>query len=156
MKGYLKDPSATAQAIDEAGWLHTGDLGSMDADGYVKIVGRIKDTIIRGGENIFPAEVEAFLRTNPKIRDVAIVGVPSMMYGEEVCAVVVPAAGATLTESELAAFCENRIAREKIPSLLMLLKELPMTGSGKVRKADLRAMAIERFNRQADADIATA
>jgi fatty-acyl-CoA synthase len=156
MKGYLKDPGATAQAIDEAGWLHTGDLGSLDADGYVKIVGRLKDVIIRGGENIYPAEVEAFLRTNPKIGDVAVVGVPSMMYGEEVCAVVVPAGSAMITELELVAFCENKIAREKIPSLLMLLKELPLTGSGKVRKNDLRAMAIERFNRQADADIATA
>ena len=156
MKGYLKDPAATALAIDEEGWLHTGDLATMDADGYVKIVGRIKDTIIRGGENVYPADVEAFLRTNPKIGDVAVVGVPSMMYGEEVCAAVVLASGEALADGELAVFCENRIAREKIPSLVMVLEALPLTGSGKVRKADLKAMAIERFNRQADADIATA
>ncbi len=156
MKGYLKDKAATALAIDDEGWLHTGDLGTLDSEGYVKIVGRINETIIRGGENIYPAEVEAFLRTNPKIGDVAVVGVPSMMYGEEVCAAIVVAPNAALTETELIAFCENRIAREKIPSLVMMVDALPLTASGKVRKPDLLAMAIERFNRQADADIATA
>jgi fatty-acyl-CoA synthase len=156
MKGYLKDPAATAVAIDEESWLHTGDLGTMDAEGYVKIAGRIKDTIIRGGENVYPAEVEAFVRTHPHVADVAVVGVPSMMYGEEVCAAVVVKPGERLVQDELADYCSSRIAREKAPSLVMFVDVLPVGATGKVDKSELRAMAIACFNRQADADITTA
>lgn len=156
MKGYLKDPAATAEAIDVESWLHTGDLGTMDSEGYVKIIGRIKDTIIRGGENIYPAEIEAYVRTHPSIADVAIVGVPSMMFGEEVCAVVVLKTGEQLTHEELTAFCADRIAREKIPSLMMTVAQLPVGATGKVDKVELRTSAIACFDRQADADITTA
>jgi fatty-acyl-CoA synthase len=156
MKGYLKDPAATAQAIDEESWLHTGDLATMDAEGYVKIVGRIKDTIIRGGENVYPVEVETLIRTHPRVADVAVIAVPSMMYGEEVCAAVVLKPGETLTQEELAAYCESSLSREKIPSLMMTVDALPVGATGKVAKSDLRIMAIACFNRQADADITTA
>jgi fatty-acyl-CoA synthase len=156
MKGYFKDPAATAEAIDEESWLHTGDLATMDADGYVKIIGRIKDTIIRGGENIYPAEVEAFLRTHPLVADIAVFGVPSETFGEEVCAAVVVKPGEKLAHDELTAFCGNRISPEKIPSLMMTLEALPVGATGKVEKSELRRMAIDRFSRQADADISTA
>ncbi len=156
MKGYLKDPAATARVIDEESWLHTGDLGTMDADGYVKIVGRIKDTIIRGGENVYPVEVEMVIRTHQSVADVAVIAVPSMMYGEEVCAVVVPKPGENLTQEELAAYCDRSLSREKIPSLLMTVEALPVGATGKVDKTELRIMAIACFNRQADADITTA
>jgi len=156
MKGYLKDPAATAAAIDEESWLHTGDLATMDGDGYVNIVGRIKDTIIRGGENVYPAEVEMCLRPHAALADVAVFGVPSMMYGEEVCAAVVLKPGASLAQDELAAFCGNLIAREKAPTLVMPLEALPVGATGKVDKIALRALAIACFNRQADADISTA
>ncbi|HEY5094061.1 MAG TPA: AMP-binding protein [Candidatus Eremiobacteraceae bacterium] len=156
MKGYLKDPAATAEAIDEESWLHTGDLATIDAEGYVKIVGRIKDTIIRGGENVYPAEVEMCLRAHAALADVAVFGVPSMMYGEEVCAAVVLKPGASLAADELAAYCGGRIAREKAPSLVMPVEALPVGATGKVDKSALRALAIACFNRQADADISTA
>ncbi|HKW45513.1 MAG TPA: AMP-binding protein [Candidatus Eremiobacteraceae bacterium] len=156
MKGYLKDQAATAAAIDDESFLHTGDLATMDADGYVNIVGRIKDTIIRGGENVYPAEVEEFVRTYPQVADVAIFGVPSMMYGEEVCAAVVAKPGETIEHDELTAFCERGIAREKVPSLVMTVDALPVGATGKVDKSTLLALAIACFNRQADADITTA
>jgi fatty-acyl-CoA synthase len=156
MKGYLKDAAATAAAIDEESWLHTGDLATMDSDGYVNIVGRIKDTIIRGGENVYPVEVEALIRTHPSVADVAVIAVPSMMYGEEVGAIVVLKPGESLTQEELAVFCESRLSREKIPSLMMTVAALPVGATGKVDKAELRTIAIAAFNRQADADITTA
>jgi fatty-acyl-CoA synthase len=156
MKGYLKDAAATAAAIDEESWLHTGDLATMDSDGYVNIVGRIKDTIIRGGENVYPVEVEALIRTHPSVADVAVIAVPSMMYGEEVGAIVVLKPGESLTQEELAVFCESRLSREKIPSLMMTVAALPVGATGKVDKAELRTVAIAAFNRQADADITTA
>lgn len=156
MKGYLKDPAATAEAIDEESWLHTGDLATMDTEGYVNIVGRIKDTIIRGGENVYPAEIEMCLRRHPALADVAVFGVPSMMYGEDVCAAVVLKPGASLAQDDLAAYCDARIAREKVPSLVMPVEALPVGATGKVDKPALRALAIAHFNRQADADISTA
>ncbi|MEU0588909.1 AMP-binding protein [Streptomyces sp. NPDC006132] len=142
MLGYWNEPEKTAEAIDAGRWMHTGDLAVMREDGYVEIVGRIKDMIIRGGENIYPREIEEFLYTHPKIQDVQVVGVPHDHYGEEVLACVIardPAAPPTL--EELRAFCEGRLAHYKIPSRLQILDSFPMTVSGKVRKVELR----ERF-----------
>ncbi|WP_406442162.1 AMP-binding protein [Streptomyces sp. NBC_00631] len=139
MLGYWNQPEKTAEAIDPGRWMHTGDLAVMRDDGYVEIVGRIKDMIIRGGENIYPREIEEFLYAHPKIRDVQVVGVPHERYGEEVLACVIPhdpAAPPTL--EELRAFCEGRLAHYKIPSRIQILETFPMTVSGKVRKIELR------------------
>jgi fatty-acyl-CoA synthase len=142
MLGYWNEPEKTAEAIDAGRWMHTGDLAVMREDGYVEIVGRIKDMIIRGGENIYPREIEEFLYGHPKIQDVQVVGVPHDHYGEEVLACVIPQDPADpLTLDELHAFCQGRLAHYKIPSRLQLLDSFPMTVSGKVRKVELR----ERF-----------
>ncbi|GED83958.1 AMP-binding protein [Streptomyces sp. 6-11-2] len=139
MLGYWNEPEKTAEAVDPGRWMHTGDLAVMREDGYVEIVGRIKDMIIRGGENIYPREIEEFLHGHPKIRDVQVVGVPHERYGEEVLACVIPLDAADpLTLEDLRAFCEGRLAHYKIPSLLRVLDSFPMTVSGKVRKIELR------------------
>jgi fatty-acyl-CoA synthase len=139
MLGYWNEPGKTAEAVDPARWMHTGDLAVMREDGYVEIVGRIKDMIIRGGENIYPREIEEFLYAHPRIRDVQVVGVPHERYGEEVLACVIPRDPADpLTLAELRAFCEGRLAHYKIPSRLRILDSFPMTVSGKVRKVQLR------------------
>ncbi|OIJ65214.1 AMP-binding protein [Streptomyces mangrovisoli] len=139
MLGYWEEPEKTAEAVDAGRWMHTGDLATMREDGYVEIVGRIKDMIIRGGENIYPREVEEFLYGHPKIRDVQVVGVPHERYGEEVLACVIAHDPADpLTLEELRAYCEGRLAHYKIPSRLRLLESFPMTVSGKVRKVQLR------------------
>ncbi|MFD4976719.1 AMP-binding protein [Streptomyces sp. NPDC058424] len=139
MLGYWNEPEKTAEAVDAGRWMHTGDLAVMREDGYVEIVGRIKDMIIRGGENIYPREIEEFLYGHPKIRDVQVVGVPHEKYGEEVLACVIPLDAADpLTLEDLRAFCEGRLAHYKIPSLLRVLDSFPMTVSGKVRKIELR------------------
>jgi fatty-acyl-CoA synthase len=156
MKGYYKDPEATAKAIDEERWQHSGDLATKDEAGYVKIVGRIKDMIIRGGENVYPREVEEYLYGHPKISDVQVIGVPSKRYGEEVCAVVKVKPGETLTAEEVIGFCQGHIQRQKVPAFVMFVDSYPMTASGKVQKYKLREMAIEQFGRQADATIPTA
>ncbi|MET7483863.1 AMP-binding protein [Streptomyces sp. NPDC005538] len=143
MLGYWNEPEKTAEAIDAGRWMHTGDLAVMREDGYVEIVGRIKDMIIRGGENIYPREIEEFLYTHPKIADVQVVGVPHERYGEEVLACVIPRDAADpLTLDELRAFCEGRLAHYKIPSLLQIMDAFPMTVSGKVRKIELREGAV--------------
>src|SRR5690348_10062706 len=135
MLGYWNEPEKTAEAVDAGRWMHTGDLAVMREDGYVEIVGRIKDMIIRGGENIYPREIEEFLYAHPKIADVQVVGVPHERYGEEVLACVIPRDPADpLTLEELRAFCEGRLAHYKIPSRLQVLESFPMTVSGKVRK----------------------
>ncbi|MEU0217633.1 AMP-binding protein [Streptomyces sp. NPDC006265] len=142
MLGYWNEPEKTAEAIDAGRWMHTGDLAVMREDGYVEIVGRIKDMIIRGGENIYPREIEEFLYSHPKIQDVQVVGVPHERYGEEVLACVIardPADPPTL--EEVRAFCEGRLAHYKVPSRVRILDSFPMTVSGKVRKVELR----ERF-----------
>ncbi|WP_181808171.1 AMP-binding protein [Streptomyces shenzhenensis] len=139
MLGYWDDPEKTAEVIDPGRWMHTGDLAMMRDDGYVEIVGRIKDMIIRGGENIYPREIEEFLYAHPKVRDVQVVGVPHERYGEEVLACVIPhdpAAPPTL--EELRGFCEGRLAHYKVPSRVQILEAFPMTVSGKVRKIELR------------------
>ena len=156
MKGYYKDPEATAKAIDEERWQHSGDLATKDEAGYVKIVGRIKDMIIRGGENVYPREVEEYLYGHPKISDVQVIGVPSKRYGEEVCAVVKVKPDETLTAEEVIGYCQGHIQRQKVPAFVMFVDSYPMTASGKVQKYKLREMAIEQFGRQADAIIPTA
>ncbi|MFB8175383.1 AMP-binding protein [Streptomyces sp. NPDC055966] len=139
MLGYWNEPEKTAEAVDAGRWMHTGDLATMREDGYVEIVGRIKDMIIRGGENIYPREIEEFLYAHPRIKDVQVVGVPHAKYGEEVLACVIPQDPADpLTLADLRAFCEGRLAHYKVPSRLRLLDSFPMTVSGKVRKIELR------------------
>ena len=145
MKGYYKMPEATAQAIDKEGWLHTGDLATVDKDGYYKIVGRIKDMIIRGGENIYPKEIEEFLYTHPKIKDVQVVGVPSKKYGEEILACIILKEGEALSEEEVKEFVRGSIARHKIPSYVLFMDSFPTTASGKIQKYKLREQAVSVF-----------
>ena len=143
MLGYWDDQERTAEAIDRARWMHTGDLAVMDDDGYVSIVGRSKDMIIRGGENVYPREVEEFLYGHPDIADVQVVGVPDARYGEAVMAWVVPRGDATVDQASVAAFCEGKIAHFKVPLHVEAVGEFPMTVTGKVQKYRLREMAVE-------------
>ncbi|MEX6506155.1 AMP-binding protein [Jiella sp. M17.18] len=138
MSGYWDDAEMTAAAIDRARWMHTGDLAEIDAAGYCNIVGRIKDMVIRGGENIYPREVEEFLYTHPKIRDVQVFGVPDPRYGEQLCAWIIPAEGAALDEDEIAAFCADRIAHYKVPRVIRFVDAFPMTVTGKIQKFVMR------------------
>jgi len=138
MHGYWDDPAKTAEAIDAEGWMHTGDLATMDAEGYVNIVGRIKDMVIRGGENIYPREIEEFLYRHPAVQDVQVVGVPDAKYGEELCAWVVPKPGHTLTEDALRAFCKGQIAHYKVPRYIRFVDGFPMTVTGKIQKFKIR------------------
>ncbi|MBT2364218.1 AMP-binding protein [Streptomyces sp. ISL-10] len=139
MLGYWEEPEKTAEAIDAGRWMHTGDLAVMREDGYVQIVGRIKDMIIRGGENVYPREIEEFLYTHPKIADVQVVGVPDERYGEEILACVIPRdADDAPTPEEITDFCRERLAHYKIPRRVEILRDFPMTVSGKVRKVELR------------------
>ncbi len=140
MKGYWDDPERTAETVDGEGWLHSGDLGVMDEQGYVSVVGRLKDMIIRGGENIYPREIEEFLFTHPKIQDAKVIGVPDDKYGEEVCVWVILREGETLSEEEIRAFCKDRIAYFKVPRYIRLVGEFPMTVTGKVQKFRMREM----------------
>jgi len=142
MLGYWNDEAATRSAIDPGGWMHTGDLATMDEDGYVNIVGRIKDMIVRGGEKVFPRELEEFLHTHPAIAEAQVVGVPSVKYGEEVMAWVRPKAGATVTGEQLAAFCAGKIATYKIPRYWKITDEFPMTVTGKVQKFRMREISV--------------
>jgi fatty-acyl-CoA synthase len=143
MLGYWDNPEATDEAIDAAGWMHTGDLAVMDEEGYVNIVGRIKDMIIRAGENIYPREIEEFLYTHPAIADVQVIGIPDERYGEEVCAWVVLNEGADLGEERLKEFCRGKIARFKIPRYVRFVDAFPMTVTGKVQKFKMRELEIE-------------
>jgi len=138
MQGYWNDPERTAETVDSDGWLHSGDLGVMDQDGYVQVVGRLKDMIIRGGENIYPREIEEFLFTHPKIQDAKVIGVPDEKFGEEVCAWVQLKEGESLDEDEIRAFCKDHIAYFKVPRYIRLVKEFPMTVTGKVQKFKMR------------------
>lgn len=148
MRGYYGDEEATRSAIDAHGWLHSGDLGSMDADGYVRITGRLKDMIIRGGENIYPAEIEEFLFTHPKIAQVAVFGVPDEFYGEEVMAWVQLHAGQSATEEEIREYCRGKIAHFKVPKYVWFVEEFPMTVTGKLQKFRMREIATERLKRE--------
>jgi fatty-acyl-CoA synthase len=146
MLGYWNDPDKTAEAIDAARWMHTGDLATMDDDGYVAITGRIKDMVIRGGENIYPREIEEFLYTHPDILDAQVVGIPDPKYGEELVAWIRMREGAaTLDAQTLAQFCGGRLAHYKIPRHVHVVEEFPMTVTGKVRKVDIRATSVRLF-----------
>jgi fatty-acyl-CoA synthase len=145
MLGYWNDPERTAEAVDRAGWMHTGDLATMDDEGYLNIVGRIKDMVIRGGENVYPREIEEFLYGHEDIADVQVVGVPDERYGEELCAWVVARDGAQLDEEAVRAFCRGRLAHYKVPRYVVLTDEFPMTVTGKVQKYVLREQAVERL-----------
>jgi fatty-acyl-CoA synthase len=156
MIGYWNDPERTAEAVDSEGWMHTGDLGVMDAEGYVNIVGRIKDMIIRGGENIYPREIEEFLFTHPKVRDVQVVGVPDPVYGEEVMAWIQTDDGSDLDPEEIRRFCRGKIAHYKIPRYVHVTPTFPMTVTGKVQKYLLREQSIELLGLEGAAAIETA
>jgi fatty-acyl-CoA synthase len=143
MLGYWEEPTKTAEAVDVAGWMHTGDLAVMDTEGYVNISGRIKDMVIRGGENVYPREIEEFLYTHPDIADVQVIGVPDATYGEELMAWVVLKPGREpLTAEALRAFCADRLAHYKIPRYVHVVDGFPMTVTGKVRKVEMREQAV--------------
>ncbi len=156
MKGYYKMPEATAQAIDKDGWLHTGDLCTVDEDGYYKIVGRIKDMIIRGGENIYPKEIEECLYTCDKVSDVQVIGVPSEAYGEEVMACVILKEGEEMTEEEVKEFVGARMAKHKVPRYVRFVDSFPTNAAGKIQKFKMREEAIEILKLQTAASIETA
>jgi fatty-acyl-CoA synthase len=150
MKGYYDMPEATAAVIDDDGWLHSGDLGTVDDDGYYRITGRIKDMIIRGGENIYPREIEEFLYTMPGIEDAQVVGVPDAKYGEVVGAFVRRSAAADIGESDVQEFARARLARYKAPKHVFFVEEFPLTASGKVQKYKLRELAQRLVDAQKD------
>ena len=156
MRGYWNDPGRTAESIDPAGWMHSGDLAAMGQDGYVSIVGRIKDMVIRGGENVYPREIEEFLYTHPGIADVQVIGVPDERYGEELMAWVIPRAGTPLTEQDVREFCRGTIAHFKIPRYVKFVDGFPMTVTGKVQKFKMRETAIQELGLGQTAMIATA
>jgi fatty-acyl-CoA synthase len=139
MKGYWEQPDKTAEVIDSDGWMHTGDLATMDAEGFFEIVGRLKDMVIRGGENVYPREIEEFLYSHPDIADVQVVGVPDVKYGEELCAWIRMRDGREpITPESLSAFCAGKLAHYKVPRYVHLAEEFPMTVTGKIRKKEMR------------------
>jgi fatty-acyl-CoA synthase len=156
MLGYWEDEERTREAIDAGRWMHTGDLATMDEEGYVNIVGRIKDMIIRGGENIYPREIEEFLYTHPAVADVQVIGVPDERYGEELMAWVIPREGEALDDESVRAFCEGRIARHKVPRYVKVVDAFPMTVTGKVQKYKMRDEAIDELGLAAAAGVQTA
>jgi fatty-acyl-CoA synthase len=156
MLGYWEDPERTGEAIDRGRWMHTGDLATMDEAGYCKIVGRIKDMVIRGGENVYPREVEEFLYGHPDVADVQVVGVPDPRYGEELCAWVQLREGAELSDDDVREFCRGRLAHFKVPRYVMFVDEFPMTVTGKVQKFKMRETAIDELGLHAAAMTETA
>jgi fatty-acyl-CoA synthase len=156
MQGYWNDPERTAETIDAQRWMHTGDLATMDEHGYVRIVGRIKDMVIRGGENVYPREIEEFLYTHPAIADVQVIGVPDERYGEELMAWVILRPDASLTEDEVKAYCKGQIAHFKIPRYVKFVDSFPMTVTGKVQKFKMRDEATEELGLAAAGAIVTA
>ncbi len=156
MLGYWNDEEKTRDSIDAAGWMHTGDLAVMDEDGYVNIVGRIKDMVIHGGENVYPREIEEFLYTNPKISDVQVIGVPDRKYGEEIMAWVKLKEGENATSEELREFCRDKIAHFKIPRYFKFVDSFPMTVTGKIRKYVMREQSIKELGLESDAEDQTA
>jgi fatty-acyl-CoA synthase len=156
MLGYWDDEERTAEAIDRGGWMHTGDLAVMDDEGYLRIVGRSKDMLIRGGENVYPREIEEFLYAHPDVADVQVIGVPDARYGEEIMAWIVPRAGAAPDQESIAEFCRGKIAHYKVPRYVQTVDEFPMTVTGKVQKFKLRERAIEELGLAEVAAIETA
>jgi fatty-acyl-CoA synthase len=143
MQGYWDDPVRTQESIDAEGYMHTGDLATMDDEGYVNIVGRSKDMVIRGGENVYPREIEEFLYRHPQIQDVQVVGVPDTRFGEELCAWVIAKPDQSLTEDDVRAFCKGKIAHYKVPRYIRFVTEFPMTVTGKIQKFKIREVMIE-------------
>jgi fatty-acyl-CoA synthase len=143
MLGYWGEEAKTREAVDAARWMHTGDLATMDAEGYVKIVGRIKDMLIRGGENVYPREIEEFLYRHPKVQDVQVFGVPDAKFGEEICAWIVVKEGQVLDEAEVKAFCKGQIAHYKVPRYVRVVQAFPMTVTGKIQKFVMRAEMVQ-------------
>ena len=141
MLGYWEDDEKTAESIDADGWMHSGDLATMDEAGYVNIVGRIKDMIIRGGENVYPREIEEFLYSHPDVKDVQVIGVPDERYGEELMAWVKLRPGGSATPDELRDFCRGKIAHFKVPRYVKIVDDYPMTVTGKVRKVEMRELS---------------
>lgn len=156
MKGYYKMPAATAAVIDEDGWLHTGDLARRLPDGNYKITGRIKDMIIRGGENIYPKEIEDFIYHHPKVKDVQVIGVPDQQYGEEIMAYVILKEDQTMTEDELKNYVRDHMAKHKTPRYVAFVTEFPMNAAGKILKYKMREMAVESLKLQEASEIVTA
>ncbi len=156
MLGYWNNRQATAEAIDKARWMHTGDLATMDAEGYVNIVGRIKDMIIRGGENVYPREIEEFLYTHPKVSDVQVIGVPDVKYGEEIMAWVKVKPGAQVSKEEIITYCKGQIAQYKIPRYVKFVDTFPMTVTGKIQKFHMRQQSTEELGLQSAASVETA
>ena len=156
MKGYYKMPEATAATVDREGWLHSGDLARRDENGRFKITGRIKDMIIRGGENIYPKEIEEFIYTHPKVRDVQVIGVPSKAYGEEIMACVILKEGESMTEQEVKDYVLSHMAKHKVPRYVEFVTEFPMNAAGKILKYKMREAAVEKLSLQADSAIETA
>ena len=156
MLGYWDDPERTAESIDAEGWMHSGDLATMDSEGYVNIVGRIKDMIIRGGENIYPREIEEYLYGHPAIEDVQVIGVPDVKYGEQVMAWVKLREGAESSEEEIKEFCRGRIAHFKVPHYVKFVKDFPMTVTGKVRKVEMREVSVAELGLETAAGIESA
>ncbi len=150
MQGYWGDAEKTREAVDQDGWMHTGDLATMDAEGYVNIVGRIKDMVIRGGENIYPREIEEFLYRHPAISDVQVIGVPDTRYGEELCAWIILKAGQSATEDEVKAFCRDKIAHYKVPRYIKFVDAFPMTITGKIQKFVMREQMRQELNLSED------
>jgi fatty-acyl-CoA synthase len=148
MKGYYKNPQATAEVIDKNGFLHSGDLGVKDEQGFYRITGRIKDMIIRGGENIYPREIEEFLYQMPGIKDVQVAAVPSKKYGEEVGAFIILNEGVKMDTEEVRDFCRGKIARYKIPKYVFFIDAFPLTGSGKIQKFKLKEMSLKLCEQQ--------
>jgi fatty-acyl-CoA synthase len=145
MLGYWEEPEKTADAIDRARWMHTGDLAQMDDEGYIKIVGRIKDMVIRGGENVYPREIEEFLMGHPDVADVQVIGVPDPRFGEELMAWIIPRGGASLDQESIAGYCRGKIAHYKVPRYVECVSEFPLTVTGKVMKFKLRERAMEEL-----------
>jgi fatty-acyl-CoA synthase len=156
MKGYYKMPKATAAAIDKDGWLHTGDLACRTPEGNFRITGRLKDMIIRGGENIYPKEIEEFIYTHSKVKDVQVIGVPDESYGEEIMACIVLKDGEEMTADEMKAYINANMARHKVPRYIRFVKEFPTNAAGKILKYKMREEAIEYLNLQKAASIETA
>jgi fatty-acyl-CoA synthase len=138
MRGYWDDPERTAESIDASGWMHSGDLATIDADGWCNIVGRVKDMLIRGGENVFPREIEEFLQGHVKVQAVQVFGVPDPRFGEEVCAWIVLKPGQSATEDEIRAYCRERIAHYKVPRYVRFVADFPLTATGKPQKFVMR------------------
>ncbi len=148
MKGYWGDEARTREAVRD-GWMVTGDLATLDAEGYCSIVGRVKDMVIRGGENVYPREIEEFLFRHPKVQSVQVFGVPDRKYGEEICAWVVLKAGEQATEDEIRDFCRNQIAHYKVPRYVRFVSEMPMTITGKAQKFVMRQRMVDELGLEA-------